>query len=110
MNVVMNVTAYAEALRFSLEVDVGDHLVVRVISIPGLVALKLLSWNDRLLGQDTRLTLEEPSRNALLAVLGDTRKRERLIVHMAPRFAESGPEIASKLLSQFELGLNFRKS
>ncbi|RJG16082.1 nucleotidyl transferase AbiEii/AbiGii toxin family protein [Massilia cavernae] len=155
MNVVMNVTAYAEALRFSLEVDVGDQLVVRVVSIPGLVALKLLSWNDRglsdnrdaqdlffilghyheagneqrlydeefaileacgfdpslagarLLGLDTRLILEERSRNALLAVLEDMRKRERLVVHMAQRFAEFGPETASDLLSQFEQGLNF---
>lgn len=47
MNVVMNVTGYAEALASALEVDVGDNLRVRVVSIPALAALKLLAWNDR---------------------------------------------------------------
>jgi predicted nucleotidyltransferase len=47
MSVVMNVTGYAEALASALEVDVGDGLVVPVVSIPALAVLKLLAWNDR---------------------------------------------------------------
>ena len=47
MNVVMNVTGYAEALTSALQVNVGNELIVPVISIPGLAVLKLLAWNDR---------------------------------------------------------------
>lgn len=47
MDVVMNVTGYAEALKSALQVEVGNKLVVPVISIPGLAVLKLLAWNDR---------------------------------------------------------------
>jgi predicted nucleotidyltransferase len=47
MSVVMNVTAYAEALESALEVDLGNGLIIRVVSIPALAALKLLAWNDR---------------------------------------------------------------
>jgi predicted nucleotidyltransferase len=157
MNVVMNVTAYAEALKSALEVDVGDQLVVRVVSIPGLAALKLLAWDDRglidskdaqdlffllmhyheagndhrlydeafsileacgfdvtlagakLLGHDVRRTLQEHSCQALLAVLKDPKKHDRLVIHMAPRSMESGPETASELLKQFEQGLSLPK-
>jgi len=52
MDVVMNVTAYAEALKSALQVDVGNGLVVPVISIPGLAVLKLLAWNDRGLSEN----------------------------------------------------------
>jgi predicted nucleotidyltransferase len=47
MNVVMNVTGYAEALASALDVDTGDGRVIRVVSISSLAALKLLAWNDR---------------------------------------------------------------
>lgn len=47
MSVVMNVTGYAEALATALEVDVGNGLLVPVVSIPALAALKLIAWNDR---------------------------------------------------------------
>lgn len=47
MNVVMDVTAYAEALLAAVDVDAGNGLVVRVVSIPSLAALKLIAWNDR---------------------------------------------------------------
>lgn len=152
MNVVMNVTAYAEALESALEVDVGNGLMVHVVSIPALAALKLLAWNDRglkdnkdaqdlffllehyhdadnhdrlynealelleacgfdltaagaaLLGYDTRTSLNENSRQALLAVLADPRKRDRLIVHMT-RTTRAEPETAIALLNEFEHGL-----
>lgn len=152
MDVVMNVTAYAEALKSALQVDVGNGLVVPVISIPGLAVLKLLAWNDRglsenkdardlffllsryadagntsrlydeafpileacgfdpglagarLLGQDAGLILEEHSRQSILAVLKEPRKRDRLIIQMVPdRLASS--ETALALIEQFEQGI-----
>jgi predicted nucleotidyltransferase len=152
MSVVMNVTAYVEALESALEVDLGNGLVVRVVSIPALAALKLLAWNERglqdnkdaqdlffllqyyhdagnidrlygdayvfleackfdltsagaaLLGYDAGASLHEDSHLALLAVLADPRKRDRLIVHMT-RSAGTEPEIATRLLDEFERGL-----
>lgn len=152
MDVVMNVTAYAEALKSALHVDVGNGLVVPVISIPGLAVLKLFAWNDRglsenkdardlffllsryadagnagrlydeafpileacgfdpslagarLLGQDASLILEEHSRLALMAVLKDPGKRDKLIIQMLPdRLASS--ETALALIEQFEQGI-----
>ena len=155
MNVVMNVTAYAEALESALEVDVGNGLLVRVVSIPALAALKLLAWNDRglqnnkdaqdlffllqhyhdagnhdrlygnayvlleecdfdlasagatLLGYDAGVSLREDSRQSLLAVLADPRKRDRLIIHMT-RAMEAESETAIKLLNEFERGLHVK--
>jgi predicted nucleotidyltransferase len=152
MDVVMNVTGYAEALASALDVDTGNGLVIRVVSIPSLAALKLLAWDERglqdnkdaqdlffllkhyheagntdrlwdeayglleacafdpalagaaLLGQDIRIVLLEGSLHALLAILADTRKRDRLVVHMT-RFAGLESDTADKLLVQFELGL-----
>lgn len=53
MNVVMDVTAYAEAMASALDVAIGNNLAIRVVSIPSLAALKLLAWNDRSL-QDNK--------------------------------------------------------
>jgi predicted nucleotidyltransferase len=47
MSVVMNVTGYAEALATGLKVEVGNGLLVPVVSIPALATLKLIAWNDR---------------------------------------------------------------
>ena len=47
MNVVMSVAGYTEALASALDVDTGNGLVIRVVSIPALAALKLLAWNER---------------------------------------------------------------
>jgi predicted nucleotidyltransferase len=57
-----------------------------------------------LLGQDTRIILHDDSLHALLAILADPRKRDRLIVH-ATRFAGMASDTAATLLNQFELGL-----
>lgn len=155
MNVVMSVTGYAEALASAIDVDTGNGLVIRVVSIPALAALKLLAWNDRglrdnkdaqdllfllqhyheagnsdrmyedgyglleaagfdlpaagaaLLGHDTGMTLHDDSLHALLAILTDPRKRDRLIVHMT-RSAGVEAMTADKLLSQFEHGLQIK--
>lgn len=47
MQVVMNVAGYAEALRAAIQVDIGNGVILRVVSIPALAALKLLAWQDR---------------------------------------------------------------
>lgn len=57
-----------------------------------------------LLGYDAKLIVEEKTRKALLDVLGDTVKRERLVVHMARSIA-AGPAVPSRLIKQFEFGL-----
>lgn len=156
MNVVMNVTAYAEALASALKVDVGNGLIVPVVSIPALGALKLLAWNDRglqdnkdaqdlffllqhyheagnqdrlyddayillescefklveagaaLLGYDASINLNGDSREYLLAVLADPRKRDRLVVHMT-RPTGADAETAVSLLNEFERGLRMEK-
>ena len=57
-----------------------------------------------LLGHDTRVILHDDSLHALLAILADPRKRDRLLVHMTRSTGiEAG--IADKFLSRFELGL-----
>jgi predicted nucleotidyltransferase len=152
MSVVMSVMGYAEALASALDVETGNGLVIRVVSIPALAALKLLAWDDRglqdnknaqdllfllqhyheagnndrmyedafelleaagfdlplaganLLGHDTRVILHDDSLHALLAILADARKRDRLVVHMT-RSTGIEADMADKLLSQFELGL-----
>ena len=47
MNVVMSVIGYAEALASAIDVDAGNGLIIKVVSIPALAALKLLAWDDR---------------------------------------------------------------
>jgi len=61
-----------------------------------------------LLGHDAGILLEEQSLRALLAILADPRKRDRLVLHMT-RFAGTESEIATRLLDQFELGLQMKK-
>jgi predicted nucleotidyltransferase len=156
MSVVMNVTAYAEALASALEVDVGNGLTVPVVSISALAVLKLLAWNDRglqdnkdaqdlffllqhyheagnhdrlydeaytllencefdpvaagavLLGYDAGIILNEDSRENLFAVLADSRKRDRIIVHMTGPMGANA-ETAAALLNEFERGLHIKK-
>jgi len=44
---MMRVTGFDDALRHCLRMNVGDGLVVNIVSLPGLAMLKLLAWNDR---------------------------------------------------------------
>lgn len=59
-----------------------------------------------LLGQDAHLILREKSRMAILGVLADPRKRDRLVIHAVPG-TERDPAKAGRLLEAFERGLNF---
>jgi predicted nucleotidyltransferase len=61
-----------------------------------------------LLGHDAGILLEENSLRALLAILADPRKRDRLVVHMT-RFSGTESDIATRLLNQFEYGLQMKK-
>lgn len=61
-----------------------------------------------LLGYDVGLSLNKDSREYLLAVLTDPRKRDRIAVHMTRSLASSA-ETAATLLSEFERGLHMEK-
>jgi predicted nucleotidyltransferase len=43
----MNVLGFREAVDTALQIDIGDGLIVPVVSLPALVLLKLLAWHDR---------------------------------------------------------------
>ncbi|WP_233805382.1 nucleotidyl transferase AbiEii/AbiGii toxin family protein [Paraburkholderia sp. HP33-1] len=44
---VMNVLGFREAVDTAINIDIGDGLVVPVVSLPALALLKLLAWHDR---------------------------------------------------------------
>ena len=46
-DIVMNVADFEEALSSSLSVQIEENLIVRVASVPALMLLKLLAWEDR---------------------------------------------------------------
>jgi len=68
----------------------------------------LVKAGAALLGYDARIILNEDSRGALLAVLADLHKRDRIILHMA-RSTGGNAETAAALLSEFERGLHIEK-
>lgn len=59
-----------------------------------------------LLGYDTNLILETSTREALIHVLGDPRKRDRLLIHM-DRSTASNSSTTLRYLEQFERGFTF---
>lgn len=153
LNVLMSVAGYAEALRTAIPVEVGEGIVVNVVSIPALAALKLLAWQERgleddkdaqdfyflianyhragnetrlfddvpavlestgydinlagavLLGNDTRLTLDASTHDAVCQVLKDPRKRDRLVIHM-DRASAANSSVTPGYLEAFERGMN----
>jgi predicted nucleotidyltransferase len=44
---VMNVLGFQEAVDTAIDIDVGEGVVVPVVSLPALTLLKLLAWHDR---------------------------------------------------------------
>lgn len=44
---VMNATGYADALASTLSVVIDPGLETKIVSLPAMVALKILAWNDR---------------------------------------------------------------
>jgi predicted nucleotidyltransferase len=58
-----------------------------------------------LLGYDTKLILEKSTHQALLEVLVDAVKRDRLVIHM-DRSIASNSAVTLSFLEQFERGLN----
>lgn len=46
-DIVMNVLGFQEAVDTAQEVDIGEGVVVPVVTIPAFVLLKLMAWQDR---------------------------------------------------------------
>lgn len=44
---VMNVSGYAEAYECALDIEIEPGLQVKVVSLPSIVVLKILAWNDK---------------------------------------------------------------
>ena len=49
----MNVLGFREAVDTSVEIDIGERLVVPVVSLPCLALLKILAWHDRRAAKNT---------------------------------------------------------
>lgn len=47
MSIVMSVAGFAEAFSSRIEIEVNDHLVLPVASLPSLSVLKLVAWKNR---------------------------------------------------------------
>lgn len=47
MNVVMNVSGFSEALRSAILLKIAENFSIRVASLAGMAALKLIAWQDR---------------------------------------------------------------
>ena len=82
----------------------GDRMYEEAYGLLEAVEFDLPLAGAALLGHDTRATLHDVSLQALLAILGDPRKRDLLIVHMT-RSAGIESDTADRLLGQFERGL-----
>lgn len=82
----------------------GDRMYEEAYGLLEAAEFDLPLAGAALLGHDTRVILRDDSLHALLAILIDQRKRDRLVVHMA-RTAGVDSNLADKLLDQFEIGL-----
>lgn len=52
MNVVMNVSGFSEVLRSAILLKIAEDFSIRVASLAGMAALKLIAWQDR--GQENQ--------------------------------------------------------
>jgi predicted nucleotidyltransferase len=86
----------------------GNRMYEEALALLEACAFDLPLAGAALRGHDVRLLLEENSLRALLAILADPRKRDRLVVHMT-RYSGTESDIATRLLNQFERGLQMKK-
>ncbi len=82
---VMRVAGFSDGLETSVQVRLADDLVVRVVSLPALLVLKLFAWEDR----------KEEKRDAsdihtLLKQYGDAGNEDRLYGEALPILEEEG--------------------
>jgi predicted nucleotidyltransferase len=70
---VMRVAGFSDGMESSVPVRLADDLVVRVVSIPALLVLKLFAWVDR--KQEKR---DAPDIHTLLKEYGDAGNEDRL--------------------------------
>jgi predicted nucleotidyltransferase len=91
-------------LRHYHEAGNSDRLYEEAFSLLQSCEHDLELAGAALLGYDTRLIVEEETRQALMDVLGNPNKRDRLVVHMARPMA-ADPARPSSFIRQFEYGL-----
>jgi predicted nucleotidyltransferase len=72
-DLVMRVAGFSDGLESSVLVRLGDNLVVRAVSLPALLVLKLFAWLDR--KQERR---DAADIHALLKEYGDAGNEDRL--------------------------------
>lgn len=53
-SVVMSTVGFREAYDNSIQVRIGDNLIVRVASLPGLALMKIVAWDDRRFERDAQ--------------------------------------------------------
>src|ERR1700682_3755508 len=70
---VMRVAGFSDGMESSVPVRLADDLVVRVVSLPSLLVLKLFAWLDR--KQEKR---DAPDIHTLLKEYGDAGNEDRL--------------------------------
>lgn len=71
-DVVMNVAAFSDALASCVEIQVDATLIIPVVSLPGLIILKLFAWLDR---RDDRDVIDI---QRLMETYADTGNTDRL--------------------------------
>ena len=79
----MNVLGFREAVDTALQIDVGDGLIVPVVSLPALALLKLLAWHDRRTTKNT----DAPDMSLIMRNYFDAGNRDR-IWEVAPDLLE----------------------
>jgi predicted nucleotidyltransferase len=95
-------------LRHYHEAGNDDRLYEDALSITESCEYDIALAGATLLGYDTRLILEEVTHQAIMAVLDDPRKRDRLAVHMG-RALNIDSAVPAGFMNQFERGLGLTK-
>ncbi len=85
----------------------ADRLYEEAMSVLISSEFELDAAGATLLGYDSRMILENSTRQALLDVIGNPIKRDRLVLHM-DRSIEVDATTPSRFLEQFERGLNMQ--